>query len=128
MGVSNLCLCSYHGNWQFMGDFKLPGPPPLPVRGAGRAASPVCISNWVQGVLYCTCCRVGFREIGSIPNYYYIQGRAEDAFLYCCFTNGGVAFPHTLNGYMFRYYEGAKHCLTHGCNTITALVRKLLNS
>lgn len=70
-------------------------------------------------------CRVGFREFTTIPNYYVIHGKTEDAFLYCCYTNGGVAFPHTFRGYLYRYCEETRYCLAHSCNNITKIVRKL---
>ena len=72
-------------------------------------------------------CRVGFREFMAVPNYYCIDGRPEDAFLYCCFTNGGVVFPNTVRAYAFRYYEDTVSCLMQSCTAITFLFKRILN-
>lgn len=72
-------------------------------------------------------CRVGFREFTEVPDYYCIDGRPEDAFLYCCFTNGGVVFPNTVRAYAFRYYEDSVSCLMQTCTTVSLLFKRILN-
>lgn len=46
---------------------------------------------------------VGFTQLQTIPDYYYISFRHAAAVLCCHYVNGGQPFPHTLSAYFQRY-------------------------
>ncbi len=87
----------------------------------------VCVCGMIQ-LLYLLCHRLGFREFCIIQDYYLIHKNREDAFLYSCYTNGGVAFPRTCRGYLWRHWEGVHHCINSTCNFLSNCLGQVMKS
>ena len=54
--------------------------------------------------------RLGFQELLTIPDYYFIRNKPADGLLFCCYVNGGQAFVGGVRSYLRRYITETALC------------------
>ena len=54
--------------------------------------------------------RLGFQELLTIPDYYFIRSKPADGLLFCCYVNGGQPFVGGVRSYLRRYIAESVPC------------------